>query len=511
MKSIPRTHLLVIAAILMVAITARIAWMAYTRYIAEDAYITFRYAHQLAAGNGFVHNTGDRLYGTTTPLYTLLMAGWLLLGVGNAALGASLLNLAASAATLVFVWLAVRRLGFSLARQAAALLVLALSLRLLSNDTRGMETPWVIGFMAASWWALVTGRAKLAGLLAGLLLWTRVDLFLWPLALVGVQALADRRKASWLAALTGLTYLPWVVFATLYFGSPIPHTVTAKWVAYLQYNTEPAIVNLPIVLNYLSMFHIPQAVFRLSLTAWLTIGIAAWQTSRTADNQPVAVLPIFALLETAWLVTTRATFFSHYMVPLLWVVLVLFGMGLGSLWDWLERRHWVARLIYATGLILFFGTNVVLAVSAAPEYRDFQRYRHEQALAAAGQWLYQHTSAGSTVLLEPLGYAGYYADRVMLDEVGLVTPQVVAYKRERITEAFLYAVLLQPDYWVIHCDDALGYLESSAQGEIDFTARFTHVVTFNPLGFDPTQGEKPTEESALARDSCYEIWMKLQK
>ena len=41
----------------------------------DDAYITFRYARNIVNGIGFVYNPGERVMGTTTPLYTLLMAG----------------------------------------------------------------------------------------------------------------------------------------------------------------------------------------------------------------------------------------------------------------------------------------------------------------------------------------------------------------------------------------------------------------------------------------------------
>ena len=37
----------------------------------DDAFITYRYARNIASGQGFVFNPGERLLGTTTPLYTL--------------------------------------------------------------------------------------------------------------------------------------------------------------------------------------------------------------------------------------------------------------------------------------------------------------------------------------------------------------------------------------------------------------------------------------------------------
>ncbi|MFP6641670.1 MAG: hypothetical protein VCC04_15605 [Myxococcota bacterium] len=44
-------------------------------YAYDDAYITYRYARNLAMGHGFVYNLGQDFLGTTTPLLTLLLAG----------------------------------------------------------------------------------------------------------------------------------------------------------------------------------------------------------------------------------------------------------------------------------------------------------------------------------------------------------------------------------------------------------------------------------------------------
>src|SRR5262245_3913264 len=46
----------------------------------DDPYITYRYAADLARGAGFVYNQGERLLSTTTPLYTLILAGARLAG-----------------------------------------------------------------------------------------------------------------------------------------------------------------------------------------------------------------------------------------------------------------------------------------------------------------------------------------------------------------------------------------------------------------------------------------------
>src|SRR5947207_2990070 len=47
----------------------------------DDAPITFRYAENLATGHGFVYNEGERVLGTSTPLFTLALAALRLLGI----------------------------------------------------------------------------------------------------------------------------------------------------------------------------------------------------------------------------------------------------------------------------------------------------------------------------------------------------------------------------------------------------------------------------------------------
>src|SRR5687767_7427050 len=66
------TYRRLIFAVSAVAVIARV-WLG--PYVADDAYITFRYSENLAAGRGFAYNPPDRVQGTTAPLYALILAG----------------------------------------------------------------------------------------------------------------------------------------------------------------------------------------------------------------------------------------------------------------------------------------------------------------------------------------------------------------------------------------------------------------------------------------------------
>ena len=256
----------------------------------DDAFITFRYARNILAGQGFVYNSGEAVLGTTTPLYTLLMAGLGALTGGAAApfpLLALLVNALADVAVCLLLWSLGRRLGFeragimaSLAWAVApfsvtfaiggletslyvALLTGALTAAVFAGQSfstpggYGREEPThdsslkegqstLLGFLAtyvAKKPLVGGGRSEakvklriLAALLASLALLTRPDalILLAPLVLERLwSAWVKKETLHWgefAAAL--LPYGAWAVFAALTFGSPLPHSVLAKAAAY---------------------------------------------------------------------------------------------------------------------------------------------------------------------------------------------------------------------------------------------------------------------------------------
>ncbi len=213
----------------------------------DDSYITFRYARHLVSGNGFVFNPptpgaspGERVQGTTTPLYTLLMAG-LALPLGGAAAPfpamALAVNALADAATCLLLWQIGRRLGAEWAGLAAAL-VWAVAPYSVTFAIGGLETSLYVFLLTGMVAAYLWKRHTLTTLCAALALLTRPDaiLLVAPLALDRLwrafrKGSAERLELGEVLAFL-LPCLAWGIFATAYFGSPIPHSVTAKLAVY---------------------------------------------------------------------------------------------------------------------------------------------------------------------------------------------------------------------------------------------------------------------------------------
>lgn len=576
-----------IALVLLLALACRLAYILYTGFAEEDGYITFRYAHMLASGQGFVFNPGEHVYGTTTPLLALLLAGWMVLAPVDPLPGARVLGIAAASGTILCTIFALRRLRFSNAAQVMVGLTLALSTRLWAHDTGGMETPLVLFFMAASWLALVYHHSRWAGFLAGLLLWTRIDAIVWVAVLAGIAWFGKRREATGFILTAGLTYLPWLVFATFYFGSPIPHTILAKQAAYADYNTAPLTDHLRVVLGYLSPFAISQEKRSLTLElVALTLGLAGWQTWRSRNQSAFLALVVFVLLELTRLTLTRATFFNRYFVPTLWAVLVLAAAALGELWNprqlsarnaclwsaiWLatsvtlaigilgensrrlsqigdlmddylllalsiamalffwivltyfqprgmpaitesgRHKSFVLDRLFQPALLVVLGLTLAAGTQNIPDLlnvaRNSQFYRNQLSLKAIGLWLKQNSPPGASVLLEPIGYIGYYSERVIRDEVGLVTPAVTILKQQGRNDNYSYLQDMQPDYVIQHCDEIDSWLQRDTPASNPLRSFYHFEIKFNPLNFDTRLDYAPHNELIVqSRMACYEIW-----
>jgi len=499
-----------LGAILAVALLVRLVWLLFTNFTAEDAFITFRFAQQISLGNGFAYNPGDPIYGTTTPLFTLLLAVWsYLFSPGSLILGARLLDVLASLASLLFLTLLLARLGVPRWGRWLAVGFFIVSSKVLLMDMHGMEMPLVIALLLASWYAAYTDRPVVSGVLCGLLLWTRIDLLLWPMALSVVEFRRRKRNAVGLLAGCFAVYLPWILFSLAYFGSAIPSTIIAKWYAFGMHGLPP-LQQAQEVLVYLSPLDLsPFDVHGIwwvpSLAAGLlTVGLAAVAARRYGGEKTVAAAVLFAVLEFLRLVLSRATFDFHYFYPLLWVTLILALLGGVALVDWIRRKGWQipapAKYFLAALLVAaVFAPGIENAIFI----RSVQTYRYRESLQAIGQWLQANSPSSATVLVEPLGYIGFYSGRWMLDEVGLVTPAVVDLKKKDIP-LDSYFSHIRPDYYVLHCDDALRMTPALTQPDNPLSFAYFRVKTFNPLSFNPVIDDP----SGLPRAACYQIWQR---
>src|SRR5713101_3407040 len=124
-----------------VVIAARLWCLAFTRVTYEDALISLRYAHNLAAGLGLVYNPGEHVFGASTPLHVLLLAGLSALHFADPLFAVKLLAIAADGVTAVIWYRIILRETGSRAGALAFAAAFGFSPLIVEITASGMETP----------------------------------------------------------------------------------------------------------------------------------------------------------------------------------------------------------------------------------------------------------------------------------------------------------------------------------------------------------------------------------
>ncbi len=231
----------------------------------DDAFITFRYASNLASGNGLVFNLGERVEGVTSLSWTLLLAvvETLRLPVEPAAFA---LGVAFALLALRESHLLGRALGASAGACLAAVALVAVHGRfwlVAGNGLEGGLFAYLVVLVARKTVEGADGR--LIGVLLGLLFMTRPESLLITPVVLGYQALAnggaERAGARRRAALTAAAALAVVGAVTLwrlaYYGAPLPNSVAAK--SALSAGLDTLLANLGPGLLYAVRFEIAHA------------------------------------------------------------------------------------------------------------------------------------------------------------------------------------------------------------------------------------------------------------
>lgn len=199
----------------------------------DDAYISYRYARNLAAGHGLVYNVGEWVEGYSNLLWTLLLAVGIGLGL-QATDVAHGLGLASGTAALLVAF-AYASAGIVRSRRWIAALAPGLVLAWIGFPVwtlSGLETPLFAALVACALAAEARGRLGLGTAAALVATLTRPEGPLLAAVILGVNALRGapqgrRRAFAWAAVFAvGLALL--TGFRMYYYGSLVPNTFYAK-------------------------------------------------------------------------------------------------------------------------------------------------------------------------------------------------------------------------------------------------------------------------------------------
>lgn len=450
-----------------------LAFAVYTNHVWEDYYITYRASKNLATGEGLVHNPGQRLHSFTSPLGVLLPAAASLATLNSSDTVAlwifRLLAIGALGAGAVLLYATTRKLAVSAVAPVFLAFCLGTESKIVDFTINGMETPFLIAFFAYAFWAMCTpGSRRWAhlGLAWGGLMWTRPDACI-PIALLtstlwlfNDAALTGLSRRAWLpvlaraAGVATVVYLPWFLFAWLYYGSPVPHTVTAKsllagpkslegfWLSLLAFtqriNSPYAAIDAMLVPPYASYGGWPDGP-RLAMRTVAALCAGVWMfrwfhpVTRALSLTYLGLcvyLNYFPPFPFAWYLTLPAA------VALLVLALACNQLLAAARQAASPRWRGALQALVLLPMVAFAATGGWYTWEAARQLKAQQAIIENGIRRPIGEWLRANAAPGDTVFLEPLGYIGFFSGLRTYDYPGLSSPEMVAAIRRHGTKRY---------------------------------------------------------------------------
>ena len=426
--------------LLYVSLVTASLYLAYSHWAYDDPFITYRYAQNLASGNGFVYNPGERVLSTTTPLFTLLLAA-LVPFWGDLPHLANLISALSMAIGGLFLWDLAHTWKTPWVGWVGLLLYPFFPLVV---TTFGSETPLYLALCLGAFAFYARRRYNLAAGLAAIAVLARPDGILVPILLAVDYWIRVRRPIPWTAIWIFLGLLvPWFLFAWIYFGSPLPVTLAAK-----QHQGAMAISQrfAPGLLTVLSPYLKHWYFWVEIVLAWLGVIWMFWRARIW-----LLFLSWTALYFLGYTVLGVSRYFWYY-APLVPGFLAAAGLGISAIFDvWTNHRPSSARILRWACL----GAIVILAIGQGVHLWRMRSVSNPRLMAymAVGEWLQENTPLSARVGTLEVGAIGYYAQRPIIDFAGLIQPEVAAHIDRETTyaDSALWAVeRYHPEYLVLH-------------------------------------------------------------
>jgi hypothetical protein len=374
----------------------------------DDAYITFRYARNLANGSGLVFNAGDHTDSASSFLYTIVLATLDYLGFRNLPGVAAAIGICAAGAVASLVYLAC----LERTRRPLLSIVLALSVGahgLVSGwAVSGMETLFYAALVVLAFYRLFLLRAYgwTEALLVLAVLLTRYEgvLLLGAWLLLGGMHFPRTGKPQRVAllkyaAFVGCGFGLFLLLKLAFYGTVIPHAFLLKTITVLYAPNPPALWN----------------VWRQD--ALVVLGLAFVGLTTLPRSMESGVLLLYIAASAMSLVCGPFADYARYSVHMLPITAVLASVPLSRL-----SHRYMPAVLALLGLIVYDSYSSLMerrqAITAG--------VGHEKCRTEIGQYLEHSLPKGTVVLSSDIGVIAYAAPSIrFVDAVGLTSKDVL--------------------------------------------------------------------------------------
>lgn len=445
--------------VLLVCVAAGVyCWSVWPTYSGDDCFIAYRYAYNIWHHHQYVFNLGERVLATTSPLYTLILAGVQLFSQNLSAVSNGISFICGAIAGW-FLFLVLKKDNIAVG------FFCAISFPFILFGV-GLETGLLMLLLCVSLFLFSVERYLLCGVILGLAFLTRQDSAVFILCMA-IMFWLKTRRLPWREFVVFLCIiLPWFVFSYGYFGTVFPSSLDAKGghASFIQYLYN----GLSYLAGYCDRYNFGMLSFLSERVAGLVSPNEVYRGYLFKGLLVMLYLPVMVLGFVYYLRNAKAhghigLVFYGYPTAMV-VALSLIGPPPGHRWHLTAAVNFalVGQLIMVTSpflgvkkektksgwakkwrgicgsvaLVLYLGyfswMNMV-SFSNFAKNADTEPWlgaRHE-SYYRIGRFLGENAKNGDKVFSLEVGTIGYYSKKTMIDGAGLISPGYDKYWRKR--------------------------------------------------------------------------------
>ncbi len=419
----PRSAALVWVAVVVGLVISFWVVTPYVSEIIDDAFISFRYARNLAEGRGLVFNEGERVEGYTNFLWVLIMAAGHKGGVDLPWLSRALSTLCAAllvVAVAIFSRSRFRESPHPLVSYLAPAMLALNPLYLQHIGTCMATLPFALllflSFAARTAGEDRRGSSYLTGLLLGLAYLTRPEAVLWACGFIAVdvawallkrEEFSDRaRDVAKYALVFGAIVTAHVIWRFSYYGEFLPNTYYAKgasnWSSGLFFMAPFLIATglIPLVVMAAGPFLLRGKWIAYS---WVILCITLAHNLRIGGD---------------------FIFIGRFMFPVLPLIYLaaqeLFRLSLARPENPDEdtSRKKAFRWTKATVIVVVYVLGALAGLAMTRPGVAFSRTLNDLNMLVS-DCIVEHTEPSDTIAVMAAGVIPYYSDRPVIDMIGL--------------------------------------------------------------------------------------------
>ncbi|MEI6288877.1 MAG: hypothetical protein WCP19_00465 [Chloroflexota bacterium] len=388
----------------------------------DDAWIHQTYARNLALNHQWSFYPGIVSGGSTSPLWTALLAIGFLMGLSPLAWG-----YICGFTCILFIGILAElffRNTLPVYRSAIPWVgcIFMFEWHLTWAAFSGMETIIYILCILIVFILLLAGSKKylLLGILIGISIWIRPDglLLLLPafLSILFKHEQSNEKIRNFFSSLFGFSifFLPYLLFNLVISGTPWPNTFYAKQAEYVNWQNSPIITRIfYFSLQFfqgINLLFIPGFIKNLyrSITGrkWEIIFIYAWLIGYAGIY--IARLPVYQ--------------HGRYEMPALAVFLLLGFPGFIE-----DVNYFFVSKAKILKTMYFFVFIVILAISTIFGAYTFSADTAliESQMVDTAKWVSVNIPLNETIAAHDIGALGFYGNHQIVDLAGLVSPEIV--------------------------------------------------------------------------------------